>query len=123
MAVLLQSCSGIFNLRPSGHLTNVTFRFYQTPEDQRPSRFRIDRLSVQKRIGRDWKLVWQLDGSRRLDAVAYGQDYPGLHAETGPEPLVRGGRYRVFATSGGLGAGAEFTIDSEGNVVVLPRTI
>ena len=123
LPLLLGSCSGIFDLRPTGHITDLTFRFYKTAEDKNPSRFPIDMLVVRKRSGSEWKVVWALTGRRRLDAVRFGHEYRGLHTEAGPEPLVRGGKYSVIAHSDGLSASAEFTVDANGYVVVPPPRI
>jgi hypothetical protein len=123
LALLLTSCSGSFDLRPNGRIDNVTFLFFKSSQETKPFRLPLADVYVQKRSGSEWKLIWVLRGERRLDAVTYGHEYPGLHAEKGPERLVIGGRYRVGASGGGLYGGAEFTFDSRGNVVVVPPTI
>jgi hypothetical protein len=123
LALLLTSCSGSFDLRPSGHIGNVTFLFFKSSQETKPFRLRLADVWVQRRSGSEWKLIWVLRGDRHIDAVTYGHEYPGLHAEKGPERLVVGGRYRVGASGGGLYGGAEFTLDSRGNVVVVPPTI
>jgi hypothetical protein len=122
-ASLLGSCSGSFDLRPTGDLSNTIFTFFKTTEDKTPSRFSIYEVYVEKRVGDAWKLIWAVRGDRPLDAISYGREYPGLQTIRGPERLVRGGKYRVGASTGELYAGAEFTVDSRGHVVVIPPTI
>jgi hypothetical protein len=122
-ASLLASCSGSFDLRPTGDVSNTIFTFFKRAEDKKPSPFSIYEVYVEKRAGDAWKLIWALRGERHLAAISYGREYPGLQTIRRPERLVHGGRYRVGASTGELYAGAEFTIDSRGHVVVTPPSI
>jgi len=119
----LSSCSGIFDLRPTGSIQQgITFTFYK-PDAPKPSHFRISRLFVEQRTAHGWKLIWSLDGARSLSAITYGTSYRGLNEKRPAPQLVRGQLYRVAATSDGLFAGVDFLIDHTGAVVIRPPTI
>jgi hypothetical protein len=123
LTLCLSSCSGSFDVRPTGSIQQgIIFTFYK-PDAPKPSRFRISRLFVEQHTAHGWKLVWSLDGARSLSAITYGTSYPGLNESRRAPQLVRGQLYRVAAGSDGLFGGADFLIDHTGAVVIRPPTI
>src|SRR5262245_3753975 len=123
LSLFLSSCSGTFDVRPSGSIQQgIVFTFYKV-DAQQPSHFRIGNIVVQQHTSGGWKLIWALDGARSLTAITYGATYPGLKEMRHAPRLVRGELYRVAASSDGLYGGADFLIDHSGHVVIRPPTI
>lgn len=113
----LGSCSGAFDVRPTGRLgQDITFSFYQM-DAAKPSNFRITSLVVQEQTAAGWKLIWVLNGDQSLPAIIYGAKYRRLKEERAVRPLVREGTYRVVASASGLSGAAEFSFDRNGNLV------
>jgi hypothetical protein len=123
LLLLLPSCSGTFDVHPSGSIQEgIIFTFYKV-DAPHPSRFRISNLIVQQHTSSGWKFIWALDGAQPLTAITYGAAYPRLTQNRQAPRLLRGQLYRVAVSSDGLYGGADFLIDPIGHVVVRPPTL
>ncbi|UVT16493.1 MAG: hypothetical protein H8K04_02700 [Nitrospira sp.] len=102
----------------------ITFRFFQSPDDEKPSKFDILDVTLQERsIDAQWVTIWDLNGKACLSEVVYGSKYQGLNEIIPAKPLKQHGKYRLLISGTtwpkpGLGeAGIDFFFDEEGKLI------
>jgi hypothetical protein len=123
-ALVLNSCSGAFYIKPEGSLTqSVQFSFFESPDFQSLSKQEIVQLIVQEKgPSEEWSTIWRLQGKYTGNTIVYGAKYDGLIEEGPAKPLVKSATYRVVAESSMAFApghsGALFVIAEDGSVVM-----
>lgn len=116
-------CSKTIYIKAEGNIfKHVTFSFFDSIDKKIPGKYEISNLVVQEQVeSSNWRIVWRISGSAKLDMLIYGSKYQGLFEKKEAENLKSGGRYRVvatFLTQMAPGNGyAIFTITGNGDLI------
>lgn len=119
------SCVYTIFIKATGSINQpITFKFFHSANDEKPSKFDILDVIVQEQsVNADWVTIWDLNGKASLSEIVYGSKYQGLNEIVPPKPFRRNGKYRLYVSgttwpAPGIGkAGMEFTFDEEGKVI------
>lgn len=123
IALGVTSCVCPVFIKATGNLgQTVTFKFFKSADDEKPSKFDVVGFTVQEQStdGR-WVTIWHLNGKKSLSEIEYGRKYEGLDEIIPSKPLKHKVRYRALVSATtwpkpGLGeAGIDFFFDEAGN--------
>ena len=116
-ALALQGCSCAVGVSVIGNLQHgVSFEV----TDQR--RIVFVGLRVREDSG-DWRSVWRLEGSRKVQSIRYGENIKGFRVLVAPEKLSAGRIYRLSIESDAwmkqtCVGGETFTIEPDGAIKI-----
>lgn len=122
----ITSCVYTAYVRVTGNITQtVTFTFFKSSEDDKPSKFNIVDVTVQEQsTDSQWITVWDLNGTgASLSEIKYGMKYEGLNEVVPAKPFKLEAQYRILISgttwpAPGLGkAGAVFFFGEDGRVI------
>lgn len=125
IALATTSCVYAVYIKVVGNLEQtVTFRLFQSTDDEKPSKFKIIDVTVQERsTDSQWVTIWDLHGEASLSEIHYGKKYDGLNEIVPAKPFRLEGEYRIRISgttwlAPGLGvAGASFFFGEDGHVI------
>ena len=119
-------CSTIAIVKPVGNVHDgVEFELYRSGASVKPSRIRLNSVSVQRKTDKwPWDLVWHTLGSRVYSTIKYGENIGKGAPRVPARALEKDQVYRINISGSTLhshaSAYAEFYFLSDGSIEVVP---